>query len=237
MVVLVADGSDDGGGCRGHRTQESFVTEAEQGLWVAAAARDDDDVDVGIGIELGQGRHRFGDAAISLDGDVDRAEPDLGPAQFGIAMHIFFGVTAFAGDESDHVWEERQCSLAGEVEQALCAERPAQALELDQLVAEAGGSDRRHREAEVAGLDEVVALHAGDDAVADGELVGDALEGARPHAERDRRCAGRVLHLAEDMPAAEVPRCDLAFDPHRVPLLDEIADRFVEPRDGGRCLG
>ena len=129
-VVLMADGADDRR--RGGRdcAHEPLVAEAEQRLRVAAAAGDDDHIDGGVGIELLEGGHHLGDAALALDGRMDRAELHLRPAQLRIAQHVFLGVGVRARDETDAGREERERLLAGVLEQALLLELPTQALEL-----------------------------------------------------------------------------------------------------------
>ncbi len=120
---------------------------------------------------------RLGDAAIALHRGVRGAEPHLRPPQLGVAAHVLLGIRFLAGDEADDVREEGDPLLARRVEQPLGAKLSAKALEPLQLIAESDVAHRRDAEGEVAGLDEVVGLHAGDDVVADLEVGGQALPG------------------------------------------------------------
>ena len=234
MVVLVADRADDGRGRRGDRTHQAFVAEAEKGLRIPAAAGDDDDVDVGIRVEHLERGEGLGHAAIALHRGVHGAEAHLRPAQLGIAVHVLLSVGVLTRDQSDHVGEEGERLLAGRVEETLLAQLRAQPLEALELVAETDVLHRRHREAEVARLDEVVGLDRRDHVVADGEIGGDPRPHARPHPDRDLRVGAGVLEAREDVAGAHVPARDLALDPDRAPLRHEIADRGVQPRDRGR---
>ncbi len=237
MVVLVPDGRDDGGGCRRHGPHEALIAEAQQRLRVAAPASDDDHVDLGVGIQSLQRCERLGNAPVALHGGVLGAESHLRPAQLGVAVHVLLGIRSLAGDEPDHVGEERQRLLAALIEQTLLPQLRAQLLEPLELIAEPHVLHARDGEAEIARLGEVVRLHRRDDMVADPEIRGDAAAHARPDADRDLRVGLGVLEAAEDVAAADVPRGDLALDPHRVPARDEVADGAVEPGDGGGGIG
>ena len=160
MVVLVADRADDGGGCRGHRPQESLVAEAEEGLRVAAAAGDDDHVDVGVGVQRA--------IAAAIVSGTQRSpctaayvvrKRTCGQRSSALRWTSFSASDCLAGDQADAVREERQRLLAGGVEEALGAQLRAQPLELLELVAEPDVAHGRARRS-VAGLDEVVGLDA-----------------------------------------------------------------------------
>jgi hypothetical protein len=111
MVVLVADRGDDRGGCRGHRAQQAFVAEAEQGLRIAAAAAmmitsTSGSASSAVSAAIVSGTQRSPCTAHGSCGSAPR------PAQFGVAVHILLGVAALTGDEADELREEREALLA-----------------------------------------------------------------------------------------------------------------------------